>query len=188
MILGIFGVSGWFISPVLADGYYGYATQGGTTFTFGPSYCWGNRYSGDFFTPSVGVTVDTFIIWCNGQSNNPKVVFGIYDVIGGIITNRIGVSDTLYVTGNTMQRWTCPANMQYAPGITITICVDVVGAAGPAVACNDQTTALSRSNNSTFPKTWSDNIQIDYRCSLAAHYKENPSRGARRRHLIGGGK
>jgi hypothetical protein len=175
-------------SGAIADGYFGYDQQGAATYTFGPSYCWGNRYSGDFLTPSVSVTVDTFVIWCNGQNNNPKVIFGIYDVIGGVITNKVGISDTLYVTGNTMQRWTCPANTRLASGVTFTICVDISGAAGPAVGCVDQTAALSRSNNSTFPKTWSDNTQINYRCSLAAHYRDNVSFGARRRHLIGGNK
>jgi hypothetical protein len=188
MITRVLAISVWFASPVLADGYYGYDIQGGSAFTFAPSYCWGNRYSPDFFTPSTNVTIDTFIIWCNGQNNNPKVVFGIYDVVGGVITNKIGASDTLFISGNSMQRWAVSANMQLSSGVTFTICIDIAGAGGPAVACADQASALSRNNNATFPKTWSDNTQLNYRAGLAAYYRDNIAPDARRRCLIGGDK
>ncbi len=188
MIFGMFCAPWWLALPVMADGYYGYDVQGGSTYTFTPGYCWGNRYSGDYFTPSLNVTIDTFIVWCNGQDNNPKIVFGIYDVVGGVITNKIGISDTLSISGNTMQRWACPSSMNLSSGLTFTICVDIVGANGPAVACSGQSAALSRNNNATFPKTWVDNAQFNYRCGIAVHYRDILSQGARRGFLIGGEK
>jgi len=172
------------ISEALADGYYGYNQRGDSAYTFTPNYCWGNKYSGDFFTVSSAITLDTLIIWCNGLNNNPRIVFGIYDVIGGVITNKIGISDTLNVTGNTMQRWVCPTNLAVVSPGTFTLCADVVGASGPAAAYNVQTSALSRNNSATFPKTWTDSAQVNARCSIAAHYRDNANGGTRRTHIL----
>jgi hypothetical protein len=162
-------------SKSLADGYWGLDAQGSWTYTIAPSYCWGNKYSDDFFTPSSDVAVDSLFIWCNGQNNYPKVVFGIYDVIAGVISNRVAVSDSLSISGNTMQRWGLKAGIDLESGTTYTICVDIVGAGGPAVAYDIQTSALSRTSNSTFPAVWSDDNQLNARYSVAAHYRDTPA-------------
>jgi len=178
------------LSPgAFADGYFGYDAQGGNSTTMGPSYCWGNKYSVDWITPSEDIVIDTLIIWCNGQNNYPKVVFGIYTVSGGVISNLVAVSDTISITGNTMQRWSMTANIILASGSTYTICLDIVGSAGPSVAYASQSAALSRYNGAMFPSTWSDNASVACRYSVAAHfYDQTTGAGIRRRATIGGGK
>jgi hypothetical protein len=174
-------------SDVIADGYWGQDSQGGMTYTVSPNYGWGNKYGRDFLELSNEVVVDTFIIWCNGQNNYPKVVFGIYDVISGSITNRIAVSDTLSITGSAMQRWVLPADIALSAGSAYTLCLDIIGTAGPSVAYNSQASALSRHNGATFSAVWSENSTLAARYSVAAHYRDIAGSAASRRRIIIGG-
>jgi len=180
----------WALTPeVCADGYWGYNENGGSSLTMGPTYCWGNKYSVDWFSPGNNVVIDSFIIWCNGQNNNPRIVFGVYTVSGGVIASLTAISETLSVTGNTMQRWVKSAGVALTSGATYTLCIDIVGSAGPAVAYASQSAGLSRCNQNTFPATWNDNATVASRYSVAAHYYNQASAaGIRRRIIIGGDK
>ena len=187
-ILIIPGVVMIFSLPSRADGYWGYDVQGASTYTLNPSYCWGNRYSVDFFSPSNAVIIDTLIVWCNGQNNSPKLVFGIYDVMGGVIGNKIAVSDTLAITGNTMQRWASESDLSLQSGSTYTLCIDVTSAIGPVAAYTALSGALSRYAGTVFPSNWFDSYQLGARYGVAAHYRNNMAGGVRRRIILGGDK
>jgi hypothetical protein len=171
----------------MADGYWGFNSQGPGSYSLSPSSCWGNRYSNDFLSPGNDVVVDTFIISCNGQNYDPRIVFGIYDESGGLPYNRIALSDTLAITGNSMQRWTLPAGINIAAGSTYTLCVDIVGANGPLAAYNTVSLSLSRYNSATFPARWTEFSNNSVHISLAAYYRDSVASGSPRRKIIIGG-
>ena len=182
----------WLYSPNANGGvpeYFGYNTQGGSASTMSPSYCWGNKYSTDFYTASGNEVIDTFVIWCNPQNNNNKIVFGLYTVEAGSIRYRSLVSDTLTLSGTGVSRWALPANLNLLSDRIYTICIDIIGSGGPAVCYAAQSSGLSRSNNATFPDTWSDDQNYNMRYCVAAHISVRKNEGAlRRRVCIGGEK
>jgi hypothetical protein len=175
------------VTTYAASEYIGYDTQGGFTSTLSPSYCWGNKYSTDFYAANGGEVIDTFIIWCNPQNNNNKLVFGVYTVSGGAIQTKSYVSDTLTLSGNSIARWVIPANYSLTSGNTYTLCVDVAGFGGPAVCYGSLTNGLSRNNNSSFPSTWSDDLSNNMRYSVAAHFSTKKATSILRRRSISGG-
>jgi len=168
-------------------GYFGYDIQGGSTYTMTPSYCWGNKYNLDFYTAGGGEVVDTFIIWCNPQNNNSKVVFGLYSVSGGVIQSKMLVSDTLTLTGSGISRWVRPAAFTLTAGTQYTICIDISGLGGPAVCYGSQTNAVSRNSNAVFPDTWTDDLSAGLRYCVAAHYMPGSVDNLNRRRSILGG-
>jgi hypothetical protein len=172
-------------SKAVASGYFGYDTQGGSTSTLSPSYCWGNKYGSDIYKASSGEIIDTFIIWCNPQGNNNKIVFGLYTVESNAIRNKCYISDSLTLFGSGVSRWAISANYSLNAERSYTICIDIAGTGGPAVCYASQSNGLSRTNSSIFPDSWSDDVSNNMRFCVAAHVATNL--GARRRRFILGG-
>lgn len=170
-----------------ASEYIGYNSQGGLSSTLSPSYCWGNKYSTDTYAATGSEVVDSFIVWCNPQNNNNKIVFGIYTVVGGAISSKVYVSDTLTLTGSGISRWAQPANCELISGNTYTLCLDISGSVGPAVCYSVLTNGLSRNNSASFPSTWSDDLSNNLRYSVAAHYSIRNNGNTTRRRLQAGG-
>lgn len=170
---------------VLASDYFGYDTQGGSTSTISPSYCWGNKYNSDWYKASGGEKVDSFIIWCNPQGNSNKIVFGLYSVESNSIRYKCFVSDSLTLSGSGVSRWSIPANYTLSAERTYAICIDIAGTGGPAVCYASQSNGLSRTNSAIFPDSWSDDVSNNMRFCVAAHVATNL--GARRRRFILGG-
>lgn len=175
-------------SMAVASGYFGYDTQGGSTSTMSPSYCWGNKYSSDFYKASGGEIVDTFIIWCNPQGNNNKIVFGLYTVESNVIRNKCYVSDSLTLSGSGVSRWAIPVNYSLTAERSYTICIDITGSGGPAVCYTSQSSGLSRTSYSIFPDTWSDDLSNNMRYCVAGHIAANSGAARRRRFILGGEK
>jgi hypothetical protein len=171
----------------IAADYFGYDTQGGSTSTLSPSYCWGNKYSSDWYKASSGEKVDSFIIWCNPQGNNNKIVFGLYSVESTAIRSKYYVSDSLTLSGSGVSRWAIPANYILTAERTYAICIDISGTGGPAVCYTSQSNGLSRTNNAIFPDPWSDDTSNNMRFCVAAHISTN-SGARRRRYMLGGEK